>query len=659
MRTRTVAPARVLLLALLAGCTDKGAPADTGADGAAPLEEVFSDCDPIAPSTCGFPFPSTFHMRPDAGTPTGWRIALGPTTLPINANDYQPVPDHWNERDGWSINTPAIVHLPDASADNMPGLDGLAASLDPAANSILVDADTGERVPHFVERDVSIVDSAESPLLLHPVQPLQHGHRYVVGFRNVLDRSGSPIPSSEAYAALRDGTPTRTWDVEGRRDLYDDLIFPALEAAGWSRDETTIAWDFVTQSQEGTTGRAAFMRDDTLANLPEGGPAYTIDEIQEAPNEHTAFRIKGHLTAPLYMTEDKAGSFLTRGDDGMPFVNGETQVPFTVVVPNSLVDEARPGAVVQYGHGLLGDQGEVHGGYLAEMADRYGWVLVAVDWTGMKDGDVSAITLMLVNNLDQFAMIPERSHQGFVEFLCAMELVTGALAQDPAMLVEDPDGEGMISLVDPARRHYYGNSQGAIMGGAYAAIAPYFDTAVLGVGGGPYHLLLTRSRDFDPFFMVFKTMYPDPKHISLWLGLIQTLWDSAEGSGYVNVIRDGGMPGSTPTRVLQQVGIGDAQVTTYGAHILARGQGASLIGTPVRDVYGLETVAGPHAGPALVEWGYGLEVPETNTPPQGEDPHEAPRRERAGQDQIDHFFRTGEVVDFCGGPCEDLERFAR
>ena len=659
MRTQPPGLSSLVLIALLSSCSGRSAPVDTGPAGGAALEEVFSDCDPIAPTTCGFPFPSTFHMREDAASPTGWRVALGPTTLPINANDYQPVPDHWNERDGWSINTPAIVHLPDASTDNLPGLDELAASLDAGANSILVDADTGERIPHFVERDVSIVDSVESSLLLHPVQPLEHGHRYVVGFRNVMDRSGGAIAPSDAYAALRDGTPTDTWDVEGRRGLYDDLIFPTLEAAGWSRTETTIAWDFITQSQEGTTGRAAFVRDDALAKLPDGGPAYTIDEIQEAPNENTAFRIKGHMTVPLYTTEDKAGSFLTRGDDGMPYQNGETSVPFTVVVPNSLVDEARPGAVVQYGHGLLGDQGEVHGGYLAEMADRYGWVVVAVDWTGMKDDDVSAITLMLVNNLDQFAMIPERSHQGFVEFLYAMELLTGPLAQDPAMMVEDPDGAGMISLVDPDRRHYYGNSQGAIMGGAYTAIAPYFDTAVLGVGGGPYHMLLTRSRDFDPFFMVFKTMYPDPKHISLWLGLIQTLWDSAEGSGYANVIDGGLVPGSTPTRVLQQVAIGDAQVTTLGAHILARGQGARLIGTPVREVFGLETATGPHAGPALVEWDYGLEVPSTNTPPQGEDPHEDPRRERAGQDQIDHFFRTGEVIDFCEGPCQDLDRYAR
>jgi hypothetical protein len=648
----------LLSIGMLASCNGKGD--DTAAEAVPDIEEVWSDCDPIVPSACGFPFPSTFHMREDASSATGWRVAMGPTTLPINENDYQPVPDFWNERDGWSVMTPAIVHIPDASIDNMVGHDDIGASLLDASNSIIIDVETGERVPHWVERDVSITDDTESPLLIHGAISLDYSHRYIVALRNVNDRSGAAIPATEAFAALRDKTPTQTWDVEGRRGLYNDLIFPALEEAGWSRGDVTIAWDFVTGSQEGITGKATFMRDDSLANLPDGGPEYTIDEIEETPNEHTAFRVKGHVTVPLYTLEDKAGTVLTRGDDGMPFINGETSVPFTVIVPNSLVANAESGPIVQYGHGLLGDQGEVGTGYIAEMADTYGWIVFAVDWTGMKEGDVSAITLMLVNQLDQFAIIPERSHQGFVEFLYGMELVAGPLASDPAMMVEDPDSGDMVSLVDPSRRYYYGNSQGAIMGGAYATLAPYFDRAVLGVGGGPYHLLLTRSQDFEPFFMVFKTMYPDPKHIALWLGLIQTLWDSAESSGYANASINGDLPGTTPTRILQQVAVGDSQVTTLGAEVLARTYGASLIGEPVRPVWGLEVATEPVQGPVLVEWDYGLEEPYTNQPPtRDEDPHELPRREPAAQAQLEHFLRTGDVLDFCEGPCQDLSRWGR
>lgn len=170
------------------------------------------------------------------------------------------------------------------------------------------------------------------------------------------------------------------------------------------------------------------------------------------------------------------------------------------------------------------------------------------------------------------------------------------------------------------------------MGGAYVALTPYFDRAAFGVGGAPYHLLLTRSTDFEPFFLVFKTMYPDARDIAYWLGLIQTLWDSSEGAGYLQVISDGGLPGSTPTRILQQVAIGDAQVTTLGAHIMARAHGAALIGEPARPVWGLETVAGPHEGSALVEWDYGLAEPRENVPPTGPDPHRVPRETRTGQD---------------------------
>ena len=651
-RCRSLLP--LLALAACAGGDPK--PADT--DAGPPTSGTFSDCDPVQPTVCGFPFPSTFYMAEDAASRTGWRIQLGPTTLPINANGYQPVPDFWNERDGWSVYTPAIAHFPGLAATGLNGPGDIAASLTEGSLTILLDAETGERIPHFAERDVSLEDSDNSSLLIHPVAPLRYGKRYVVGVRGLVDAAGAPLAPTEAFAQLRDGTPSDTWDVEGRRPVYDEVVFPALEAAGWQRSDVLLAWDFVTGSKEGITGKAVAMRDDALARLPAEGPAFTVDQIETAPDEHTAWRVKGTVTVPLYLTSDAPGSVLTRGADGMPEVNGETTVPFTVIVPNSLVAERRAGAIVQYGHGLLGGQGEVHAGYLAEMADRYGWVVFALDWTGMASTDVQAITLMLVNNIDQFAIIPERSHQGFVEFLYGMELVAGPLAQHEALTVLDDATGERISLVDPSRRYYYGNSQGAIMGAAYTAIAPYFDRAVFGVGGGPYHLLLTRSKDFDPFFVLFKTMYPDPKHVTLLLGMIQTLWDSAEGAGYAPAMVGDPLPGKGPTQVLQQVAIGDAQVTTLGAAALARAYDSVLIGTPVRPVWGLETVAGPHTGSALVEWDYGLVEPDINRPRTDDnDPHELPRRERAGQDQIDHFFNTGEVRDFCDGPCADFTRY--
>lgn len=71
----------------------------------------------------------------------------------------------------------------------------------------------------------------------------------------------------------------------------------------------------------------------------------------------------------------------------------------------------------------------------------------------------------------------------------------------------------------------------------------------------------------------------------------------------------------------------------------------------MREVWGLQSAATVSEGSALVEWEYGLEEPVLNLPPTGEDPHESPRRELAGQQQIAWFFETGEIKNFCEGEC--------
>ena len=104
--------------------------------------------------------------------------------------------------------------------------------------------------------------------------------------------------------------------------------------------------------------------------------------------------------------------------------------------------------------------------------------------------------------------------------------------------------------------------------------------------------------------------------------------------------------------MLLQVAVADAQVTTLGAHVMARGYGAALIEEPFRPVWGLETVPSGHEGSALVEFDYGLEEPVENIPPNAEtDPHERPRRDTAGQEQMHRFFETGIVHHTCDGPC--------
>jgi len=653
---RLPAIAGVLLSVACSGADKNGADSGNG-DGDTPER---ADCDPTAPTLCGTPFPSTFYMKEDATTATGWRIDMGPTTLPVNIDGFQPLPTYWNEKDGWGVSTPMIVHLSNVSVEGLPGHDSVADSLTADSPVVVVDVDTGERIAVWAEKDVSLEDSDRSALLIHPVAPFTYGHRYAVGLRNIVDTSGAPFSPSPAMAALIAGGDTGDAAIDGqldlRRSVYEDIVFPTLETDGVVRDDLILAWDFVVASKQATTGRAVSIRDQALAWIPEGGPEYVINEIEEAPNDQTAYRVKGEVTVPLFTVEDSPGSMLTRDADNMPFINGETTARFTAIVPNSVVEAGVPAPIVQYGHGLLGGQDEVQSGYLSEIADREGYILFAMDWTGMKVTDTGAISLMLVEDLGRFALLPERTHQGFAEFHVGLQAFKTSLVSDAAFRTTDPDSGESLPLLDPSRTYYYGNSQGGILGAAYAAISADIDRIVLGVGGGPYHLLLTRSKDFDPFFTIFETMYPDAGEVGLWLGLIQTLWDEGEGAGYASAIGSDPLPGTNPKVVLQQVGMGDNQVTTLGAEFLARGHGAVMLSNPAQEAFGIEVASDSTTGSVLVEYDYGIEVPYTNTPPSDPDPHEWVRREATAQDQMAHFFETGEIVNFCDGPCGDPTR---
>ena len=103
-----------------------------------------------------------------------------------------------------------------------------------------------------------------------------------------------------------------------------------------------------------------------------------------------------------------------------------------------------------------------------------------------------------------------------------------------------------------------------------------------------------------------------------------------------------------------QDAIGDAQVSTLGAQIMARAYGGALIDTPVEDVWGLETQASGWTGSALVEYDHGApEVPFENVPPdEAYDTHEDTRRTAAAQMQLDTFLSTGTVVSYCDGACD-------
>jgi len=632
------------LTILLLACSPRGG-LDTSTTSTATVPR--GDCNPVEDSGCMLPFPSDFYMEDDPGTGTGLRVHFGPSSLPMNIDDVQMAPDFWNELDGFSTLGELLAHLPGATLDGVIGWQDLGAYADADARTVVVDTQTGERAVHWVERDVFSDDPDRELLVLRPAAPLKHATRYVVGIRGLVDSDGALVDAPQGFAALRDGTATDDPDLERQRDHYETVVFPTLEAAGFVQ----LAWSFTTTSKDGSLGRALWMRDDALAWAADQGMSYTIDSLAETDcttGANIGRDITGTVAVPLYLESAEPGSLLTRDADGWPYRNGTVDVPFTARVPCSVIAAAAPAPILQFGHSLLASQSEVGGSNIGEIANQTGAVLLAVDWWGMSEQDRKAVALMVVNQTDQFSMIPERLMQSFVNAQIAARTLDGPMGSDPAFSV---DGQ---TLIDPDQTWFYGVSQGGILGGGFGAYSRDITRLVLAVPGTPFTLLLARSSGFAPFLIILQTMFEDPADVSVIIGLMQSVWDPGEAAGYARFMTQEPLDALTADKqVLLLAGLGDGLVTDLGAHIMARSYGATLIAPTVQDVYGVQSAKPPFTGSAFMEEDWGVEDPVEAVPAEGDvEVHNVVPWTDAAMALVEHWLVTGEAITTCKGVCD-------
>lgn len=600
------------------------------------------ECDPIVPEVCGFPFPSNVFTAPEAGTVTGRRLALSQALMPRPGNGVETNLEPFDARDGFSPGVALLAYLPGAVADGLPRPDSIEASLAPDSPTVLLDTETGERVAHWVDIDMTTDDASRRAFMIRPAARLEDDRRYIVAIRQVVDGTGNPISTSPAFAALRDRTESDDPSVEARRGLYGD-IFAQLAAAGVERTNLQLAWDFSTASREDNTGWLVGMRDEALALVGEDGPSYTLDTIDLDWSADVAVRIIGRMEVPLYLDQPGIGGVINLGDDGLPAQNGTAEYPFEVLVPYSAMNE--PAALVQFGHGLFGGHENVEA--LGPFANEHNLVIFALDWIGMSEQDaLPTVGLLGSGDLSEFQTLPSRLMQAHVNALLGMRMMSGAFVDDPA--IQFAGG----SAIDPDQRYFFGASLGGIMGSVYMALTLDVERGGLGVPGQSFNLLMSRSELFDPFFDILNINYDDPRDIQLVQSLIMILWDRAEPTGFSKYIRTGEL--GMPHEVLMQVAIGDHLVTNYGSHVMARTIRLPLLTPAPRSVWGLQEVESGYVGSAMIEHDFGLPpIPLDNTPMRdGDDPHGVIWDYPAGIDTLGHFLRTGEALSFCDGACD-------
>ena len=624
-------------------------------------------CDPLDATHCVLPFPSNGLTDPDDSSPTGLRLALPAKGMPANADGTPIDPTEWNRNDGFSPTGAIVTYVADLDADAsmLPPWTDPEASLQDDSPVVVVDVATGERWPVFAEPDAKAEDPAERLLKIYPLVPFTEGATYAVALRSLVTTDGTPVADDPAFTAYRDRLETGIESVESERDRMETEVFAPLAAAGVDRADLHLAWSFTVASTEGIAGRILHIRDDALASLGDAAPAFEVTEVvDEAEDEFIARTVRGTFTVPNYLTGDGGpgnrffyGEGVTPVADEMPVRNGDLTATFECKISDSTVAGDEPARISQYGHGLLGSEGEVGALNVRQFAFEHNIVFCATKWAGMSEDDIgnAAATLSEFSN---FATMADRLQQGVLNQIVLGRLMKAAdgLASDPAFQFDDG-----TPLIDTEHLFYDGNSQGGIMGLMLAAVSPDIERAVVGVVGMNYSMLLPRSVDFDTYEAIMVPAYPSALDRALILSLIQQLWDRGEGAGYVQHISSDPYPGTEAKPILLHVALGDHQVTEISAFVAARAIGAGVhlplaedgrLASDAAYSFGLEPLAYPSDGSGIVLWDSGSPaIPLVGLPPRdGRDPHEDPRYDVDVRQQKSDFLQPdGQIVDVCAG----------
>jgi len=617
------------------------------------------------------PFPNDAFTKRSSGAPTKRRVNISRRCTPANKAGVRVATTDQNRLDGFSPGSQLIIKVPGLSTapafrrSRIAPVTNIAASLKKNAPIVILDAKTRRRVAYWAELDFTATRASKRMLLVHPAKNLGEGRRYVVLVRGLRRANGRRIgPAAGVAKAVKRNRKVRS------------LLRLARRAKVSSKNLHQV-WDFTVASERAIQSRMLAIRDDAFAKLGDrnladnrvagNSPAFTVSSVQNytpAQNARLLRRVSGTFRVPCYLTSAACapGGRFNLGRRGVPVQRaGSFQTAnFTCLIPRSAANAV--GRASLYGHGLLGDAEEAtKGAHVHLMANEHDITFCATDWSGFSAKDLP-FTIGVLGDLSKFPATADRIQQGFLNFLFLGRLMRHpqGLASHAAFQVAGRPAFSTSAL------YYDGNSQGGILGGALAAMAPDHRRAALGVPGMNFSILLTRSSNWKTYRLIFDPAYKDQATHPLAVSLIQMLWDRAEGNGWAAHMTSDPPPNTPSHQVLMHVARGDHQVAPAAADIMARTIGARTNRRPLapgaaqdkNPLFDIPRIGSfPFAGSAIIYWepGGGLArvplQPLDNQPIHtGVDPHGDPRFTVAARRQKSAFMQpSGRVIDVCGG----------
>ncbi|MEL6182803.1 MAG: hypothetical protein AAFS10_27865, partial [Myxococcota bacterium] len=308
---------------------DTGDPEDTGVE---PIDvPVVSHCENLNPRMCLLPWPSQRWLESDPTSATGFSMAFEPDAmpLPITGMPFDVTP--YERFDGYSPSMQIITVFDEpVDLDGLAGVDTIERSLMPTHPTQLIDMDTGERVAHWVEIDARAESPEETLFYLRPATRLQANRSYAVALRDLRGISGAALTADAVFAALRDGTPTTSEQIEARRPRHE-AIFTVLEEVGIARDTLVLAWSFHTASDASSRSRMITLRDDALEQMGAEGLGCTITDLEDNYRDTGARGIRGTFTVPWYLNAPLPPATFVLDEEGNPAYQGTEEIAVNAI----------------------------------------------------------------------------------------------------------------------------------------------------------------------------------------------------------------------------------------------------------------------------------------------------------------------------------------
>ena len=650
---------------IAAGCsTSSGTNATPSPDAAATTlsDGLAATCSPLrTPGACMMPFPNAIYTEVDPTTKTGVHVSIPSETLPVPAATTSAVDTtRFNRADGFSPSTPILAYFDERIdvASLVPPQDP-SSSLTGKSATVLVDMTAGNKlVAHFSEVDMTIrQDFHRQALMIRPLARLTPNHRYAVAITTAVKTIGGALPTAPPqFAAIADGHAASDAMSQKEAVRMPDIL-AALAATGVARKDLVVAWDFVTGTDEYLTSHLLSMRDAAFQEIGVAGGNFTITKMEDNPSMYVARRIVGTFTVPQFISPaDPTNPQAEMEVDAQnhPVMKGHYEAPFTMIIPKSAL--TTPAALLLSGHGLLGTaEGTLSADSgLAQAAVAHNTIMFATDWIGTSAnenpaGGKNGALAYAVTDMNHLPWVTNRMQQGILNAMVLTRIVRDKMAKDPVMTI------GGKATADPTRVFYWGISDAGIHGTALMGYSPDITQAVLGVPGGPWSLMIQRSSEWPAFALVMQGAYPDYLDKQLFLALSQMDFDYGDPTTAAPHVVIDPLPGTTKKQMLLQMAVNDSLVPNLSTEELARTMGIALIGPPAIDVYGMVPVTDPQpSGLSLWDIHPMPPVPLTNeTPTSSNGAHDQIHSLVNLQAQIETFFKTGQVVNTCAGPCNN------